>query len=1017
MVLSADGTLAVKLGTDDTIRVTEGTSGPVIRYISSHQGSVINIAVSDDDKSLIFLVNDERRSVNYWDIFEGQKRVFDASEDTYRVGFSPKGGTFVEYSPAFITLRSLEDGSMLARVEAKLPEGAPSSLSGDGRYFFALTEPKILQIWDLLRFKVLTSVEIGTAKPTAICASPLGDTLYIGDSEGTVQRWHLASSQQTETVYDAGAGILAMACSPDGRYFVISTTSGEVKVVRLRDFVAIREHDTSGGPFRLIRISKNGNVVFASAVSDELSANTQAVDGDTYVAWTISENKKIQGLELAQSGIKSISLDSTGTSVYFMKNDGNIHGFNVLGSSNPVKLLFPNLLSNSILSAASSNSAADKLLSLTRAVDRTDPLTDLNSPLNDIHSIAGRYVYGVRVPDSPSKTSLLDGVTAKILGIFNKKSPFRFSDDGHYFAVGEDAWLHLYDLPSMSHFSTELPFPVKRIAISKDSLKLGIIQEEKAASLISLVSAQDLSLIASTRVGHRSAGTIAVSHSGNLVAIGGQDRRIKLYAVSGSSMNLIAEFSGHTSGITDITFNNDSSRLFTSSLDNTIKIWDVGSLTLLSTIVEGWNGDLLNLSAAGYVDGSLEATRGVYAVVDGRTFPFQQLYNEMLDPEYVRRLMRRGSVTDYDRSRAVQAFRSGAAPSVKLLEVDEIRNDLVSFRLQVDDEGGGVGSIYWKLNGTVVQKTEGKSSPRHDPGATHGYSTYQSIIGRPGRNHFEVIAFNAAGTKMASAEKHVHLENVTPTEPRLFVLGIGVSRYKHQKLSLNYAASDAQNVVDEFRRHGKSLYSSVFTRTLLDSEVTRANISAAISEIEYLITPSDSFVLYIGGHGTTKEGHYYFLPHDTAVEEDEIELATAIPQSDLNTWISTLKTTNSLVIVDTCESGTLANSAFQQNQLSAFVGNSLPKSVIAASSEVGPAMEGYRQQGILAYALIEGLRLGDVDRNDMINVEELSKWRGRKSASYKPARFRYRSSSATTTERQQLRRWSFIVTCPLKCKN
>lgn len=975
MVLSADGTLAVKLGTDDTIRVTQGTSGPIVRYISSHRGSVVNIAISDDDKSLIFLLDDERRSINYWDIFEGQKRVFDASEGSYRVDFSSKGGAFVEYSAAFITLRSLEDGSILARIEAELPEGTPSTLSGDGRYFFALTKPKILQIWDLLRSKALTSVEIGTPTPTAICASPLGDMLYIGDSEGTVRRWNSASSQQIETIYDAGAGVLAMACSPDGRHFVLSTTAGEVKIVRIRDFVTIREHDTGGDGFPLIRISKNGNVVFASVIGNELpSANKQAVDGETYVAWTISENKKIHGRDLAQSGIKSISLDAPGNSIYFMKYDGTIRGFNLSGPSSYGKILYPNLLSHSILSAASSNSAAQKLLSLTRAVDRTDPITDLKSPLNDIHSIAGRYVYGVRVPNSPSKTSLLDGVTANVLGEFNKRSPFRFSDDGRNFAVAEDGWLHLYDLPSMSRVSTKLQFPVKRIAISTDGQKLGIIQEGRAASIVSIVSAHDLRPIASTRVNHRSVSTIAVSHSGNLVAIGGPDRRIQLYAVSGSSMKPIAELLGHVSGITDIQFNNENSRLFTSSSDNTIKVWDVASHTLVSTIVEGWNGDLLNLSAAGYVDGSLEATRGVYVVVDGKTFPFQQLYDEMLDPEYVRQLMKHGSVTDLDRSRAEHAFRSGAAPSVRLLEVDAIKNDLVSFRLEIDDEGGGVGSIYWKLNGTIVQKTEGNSSPRRDPDATHGYSTFQSIIGHPGRNHFEVIAFNAAGTKMASAEKYVHLENATPTAPRLFILGIGVSRYKDQNLSLNYAASDARNVVDEFGRHGMSLYSSVFTRTLLDSEVTRAHISAAISEISYLIKPSDSFVLYIGGHGKTQEGNYYFLPHDTVVVEGKINLATAISQKDLDIWISTLKTTNGLVIVDTCESGTLANSTFQQNQLSAFVGNSLPRSVIAASSEVGPAMEGYRQQGILAYALIEGLRLGDADRNDIIDVEEISKW-------------------------------------------
>jgi WD40 repeat protein len=80
-----------------------------------------------------------------------------------------------------------------------------------------------------------------------------------------------------------------------------------------------------------------------------------------------------------------------------------------------------------------------------------------------------------------------------------------------------------------------------------------------------------------TLSGHTSCvNSVAFSPDGRLLASGSDDDTIKLWEVASGS--LVRTLSGHTSYVTSVAFSPDGRLLASGSLDHTIKLWDISDL-------------------------------------------------------------------------------------------------------------------------------------------------------------------------------------------------------------------------------------------------------------------------------------------------------------------------------------------------------------------------------------------------------------------------------------------------------
>ena len=221
-------------------------------------------------------------------------------------------------------------------------------------------------------------------------------------------------------------------------------------------------------------------------------------------------------------------------------------------------------------------------------------------------------------------------------------------------------------------------------------------------------------------------------------------------------------------------------------------------------------------------------------------------------------------------------------------------------------------------------------------------------------------------------------------KPRMFALVAGVNDYADKRIRLSYAVSDAREVARGFKEAGGSLYSSIEIRLATDAEVTRDKLDAAFADIAGKAQPSDVFVLYLAGHGKTVDGRYYFIPQDFVVDGElneksigEAVKVKAIAQEQWQRWFASIPARKSVILFDTCDSGTLTGDASETQQLERGAANdrlaqATGRSILTASGGSEEALEGYRGHGLFTYELLEAIAQADGDNNGTVELTELA---------------------------------------------
>jgi WD40 repeat protein len=200
--------------------------------------------------------------------------------------------------------------------------------------------------------------------------------------------------------------------------------------------------------------------------------------------------------------------------------------------------------------------------------------------------------------------------------------------------------------------------------------------------------------------------------------------------------------------------------------------------------------------------------------------------------------------------------------------------------------------------------------------------------------------------------------------PRLHLLVVGINRYRDKALQLKYAVQDGQAIVDSVRRTGEPLFQKVTVTRLFDDQVTIKGLEQAFREVQKAINQQDVFMLYLAGHGVTLDGRYYFLPHDFRYYNDEAVRTNAVNQDHLQDWLADIPARKSLVLIDTCESGSFSQSMVAMRGMAekaaiAKLTRATGRATIVASTDEQPAAEGYQGHGVFTYVLLQGLRHAD----------------------------------------------------------
>ena len=316
----------------------------------------------------------------------------------------------------------------------------------------------------------------------------------------------------------------------------------------------------------------------------------------------------------------------------------------------------------------------------------------------------------------------------------------------------------------------------------------------------------------------------------------------------------------------------------------------------------------------------------------------------------------------------------GLPPQLELLSPAQVTQSgedfVVNFR--VTDQGGGIGQIVYRIDGREI---EGR--PEGIPLVGSGGQVNRRFSFAPGRHVLTATVYNRDG-KVESKPIQMVVERKASTEVGdLYVLAVGISKYRDNAFArgVRFAAKDAGTLGDRLRAGAAKLYRNVHVQTLLDEKATLDAMEKAFSDLAGRIRPVDSFVFFVAGHGTARDGQYHFIPADLIYENDDVLVTRSFNQARIERNLKRIKASRTLVVLDTCSSGAMAGRAGPEDkaaiaQLMRATGHAV---LAAASSEQMALEQGEAGHGVFTYALLQGIAgSADANRDGIVDIDEIA---------------------------------------------
>lgn len=982
IVFSPDGKYILSGGGDKAIKLWETATGREVRTLREHSDSIGQVVFSDDGK---FALSKDTAfmssSLIQWDIVTGKtvkkNKVFPSrsaftSNGKYIVGEEEIHDISLWDAATGKKIKTLKDTRNFPKDKTFSIEAL--SISGNNRYAISSYQPGILKIWDLSSGKFVKELKNENVKASHYIAVSHTGKFFLSagfgkDEKMSLMLWDMGKGKVIRTVFTCISGGSAFGVfSPDEKYILFSKDNNE----KGEFFLCLEELETG----RELWCSEGHSTYITSAAfaQDGKSVITGGWD-HTLKLWDIAAGKNIRTF----SG--DVTFSSFG---YSPKNNLMLTGASIWDiSAGKTSLAFQGV------------DAAYLMLS----PDGRSVLAKEQKLLFNIET--GKWT-GV-FPEEQGNLSLQKTV---------------FSQDGRYILSGFDGKLKLWDIDNaktVKIFKAHDEFPgIEAIAFSPDGRFILSGGMDNKQSVLKLWNAHDGRNIWSVKLSNIRASSLDFSPDGKYILLGdGVNNRPVLYnAANGNKIKefkhsdiyrsriecvvafspdgkyaLSADlsdnrvvlwdvgtgkeaktFEGHSGGVYSLAFLQDRKRFLSRSYDGTTRLWDISTGKEIAQFISFTDGEWVVITPEGYFNASPNGAKYLNVRVGNNVYSIDNFYEKFFNPVYV------ASVLQGKKVETVADIRKGilTPPDVKIISPEpnkEFSADTISITVSAKDTGGGIDEIRLYHNGKAIG--EDTRAVKVVPKGNETIKTYTiSLV--DGTNTFRAVGFSKDRTESNPYELIVKL-TAPSKDVSLYVLAIGVNKYKNPALNLNYAEPDAQGIVNFFRQKG-GLFKKVNVIEIYDEQATKENIISKLNQLQ-ATHPQDAVLIYLAGHGENISDKWYFIPHELTYPEREDDVKTkGISSDELAGYIKNIKAQKILVLIDACKSGAVlvAFRGFEDRKALSQLSRATGVHIIAASTKDQFAAEvkdlGH---GVFTYTLLEGLKGKAAGGGEMVTVFKL----------------------------------------------
>ncbi|HEY4214699.1 MAG TPA: caspase family protein [Steroidobacteraceae bacterium] len=508
-----------------------------------------------------------------------------------------------------------------------------------------------------------------------------------------------------------------------------------------------------------------------------------------------------------------------------------------------------------------------------------------------------------------------------------------------------------------------------------------------------------------------------------------------LLALSVLGAGDLGELVGHRGAVSSIALLPGGKRVISASEDGSLRIWSVSDRKELLALYSLGGMDFVIMTPEQYYRASRSRLAGISFRVKDQLYPFEQFDLRYNRPDIVVERLGRASAQERAEYRSAREhrlkkmgfteamlssdFHVPQAEIIGELPASKTGSDSLPLRVRVSDDRYPLDRINVFVNDVPVFGSRGVTVTDR---LSKSYEQPLTVPLVSGINKIQVSVLNQQGAE--SLKRTVYTTSTAAPTRDVYLVAIGVSKYKDSKYNLRFAAKDAADVMSLYSNGAaRGSGGQVHVLDLTNEKATRAQVEHAR---EWLAQsrPNDLVIVFAAGHGITdSQNNYYFGTYDIDPAQPQIN---GLPYEEFETLLDGIPAMKKVLLLDTCFSGEIEKADAPAVTMTAAVDGTVkmrafqaPRGVVlAADTSNGPstgaagsgqtavsnqhfqnlfadlrrgvgavvissasgneyALEGdHWNNGVFTYAVLHGLKDGKADANKdgVVTVAELQNY-------------------------------------------